>query len=133
LVLNWCDGSSGNPVNGGGQIEGGEIIRILLGCSAELGVVSEQLLVLVVAHVRELVDALGVGGVVGLVAGLDVRESLSEEVQSVLVFFFGAISSVVLGNEVDELSLGFSDLGGQEGLVLRSLVHVEDGEGSDCA
>jgi len=52
----------------------------------------------------------------------------SESFKSVVVFLFGTIGSVVLSNEVNELSLGISDLGSEEGLSLRGIgVQVQDG------
>jgi len=58
----------------------------------------------------------------------DVVVDFSESFKSVVVFLFGTIGSVVLSNEVNELSLGISDLGSEEGLSLRGIgVQVQDG------
>jgi len=65
--------------------------------------------------------------------GSDVLEDFGEEGESVFVFLFGAVGSAVLGNEVDEFSLSFSDLGGEEGVSILGSTHVEEGEGGNSA
>jgi len=59
---------------------------------------------------------------------------LLEDGESVVVFLFGAIGSVVLGNEVDEGLFGFVD--GVHGKEVRARhwgINVQQGKGSNSA
>ena len=61
-------------------------------------------------------------------------EVLFEDGESVVVFLFGTIGSVVLADEVNESSLSVSDLGGTQevGSSLRS-AHVQEGKCGNSA
>jgi len=72
--------------------------------------VSEHLLVLKFAEVSKSVDSKSVARALA-VLGVHVIEVLLKDGKSVGVFLFGAISSSVFTNEVDESSFSFSDWG----------------------
>ena len=95
-------------------------------------VVSHHSLPFVVGEVSELVDFLGVSFFGGVVV-LDIFVDLGEEGESVLVFLFGSVGSLVVGNEVDEFSFSFSDLGSEECVSGLDAVHVEEGECGNSA
>jgi len=75
--------------------------------------VSEHLFVLEVAHIRELVDSLGISFFDGVVVE-DIFVGLGEEAKSVGIFLFSSIGSMVLGDEIDEGSFSVTDWGGEE-------------------
>jgi len=81
--INFISLGTNDFLNSGGSSE------VLLG-GFEGWLVSEHLLVLVVAHVSELVDSEGPGVSVGVVL-FDGLEGLGEEGESVFVFLFGSI------------------------------------------
>ena len=127
MVLNWGDSTVSNPVNRfrqGGVWEG----LVLLGSLSQTWLVSQQLLVLEVTHVRELVDTFVERLVVLLVVSLDVVIGLSEKLQSVSVFFLGSVGSVVGSYEVYEFSFGLSYFSGKECLGGGYLVYIQYGK-----
>jgi len=95
---------------------------------------SEHLFVLVVRHISELIDSESVVDAVLLIVGGIVVVVLLEEGESVVIFLFGAISSVVFGNEVNESLLGLADgVDGKEVGARDWGINVQQGKGGNSA
>ena len=132
MILNWGDSTTCNPINGFRQ--GGVWERlVLLGSLSQRWLVTQELLVLEVTHVRELVDTLVEGLIVLFVVSFDVIVGLGEELKSVSVFFLGSVGSVVGSNEVDEFSFSLSYFRGKECLAGGYLVDIQDGKCGNSA
>ena len=115
LVLDGGDGTLGSPVDGVGEVLGGELLD-------GVGLLHVSLVAihgssLFGSVVSELVDTDSPGVAVGRVVLFNELEVLREVVESVLVLAMGGVLSVVLSNESEE-----SVLGGGDGLVLAEEV-----------
>jgi hypothetical protein len=129
LVLNWGDGTLGNPVDGISKVGGIEILGVV-----EFGLhgsfVSVHLLLLIIGPVRHEVVTAGLGGLFG-VALLNLGVSVFELGSSESVLGGGSIGFSVLGNIVDEFVVGsghnlrVEKLGSFWGLVVKG----NDGKG----
>ena len=108
MVLDVSNGVVVSPVNGVGlgslhELEG---VDSLLG--SQVSSVAQELLVFVFGPVAQGGDAEGVGVAFSVVL-LDLVVVFLEDGQSEVVFFFGSVRSLVVGDEVDEFSLNVRD------------------------
>ena len=127
LVLNWGDGTLGDPVDGVGEvglIKDGDVLSTL-----ELVLVTEESLVLRWGPVRHVVDTDGGHTSVLGVVVLDLGEGLGELSLSELELGSGSVGFTVLSNVLDEfVVLGGESLVSEELGTLWSLV-VEGDDG----
>ena len=103
MVLDWGDGTLGDPVNLVSKVGG--IKNGVVEFGLHLGLVSVHSLLLIVGIIRHEVDTAGLGGLFG-VAFIDLGESIFELGSSEIVFSMGSIGFSVRGNEVDEFVVG---------------------------
>jgi len=128
LVLDWGDGTLGDPVDGVSEVGGiklGVVEGGLVG-----GLVSVHSLHLFLGIVSHIVDTAGLGGLFG-VADINGGESFFELGSSEVVLLSGTIGFSVLGNVLDEFVVGsghnfvVEELGSLWGLVVKG----NDGKG----
>jgi len=133
LVLNWGNGTLGDPVNLVSEVGGVKFGVVELGL--ELSLVSVHSLLLFWGVVRQEVDTAGLGGL-GSVAFLDLGKGILELSRSESELGGGSIGLSVLGNEVDELVIGgghdlrLEELGSSWSLVVQGN-NGKSGSGSE--
>jgi len=131
LVLDWGDGSGGDPVDIVWKVVGWELLSSLHGLVGHGWSVSEHLGHLFLGLVGELVESNGGGSVLGVVLS-NLGEGLLELGSSELELSLGSIGFSVFGNVSDELvvlsghKLRGEELGSSWGLVVKG----NDGKGS---